>query len=139
MRAEMHSAVDQIIDRYLAMASQEASATQKPVPTAERPGVTKGEDISGWTYSWWASGGIEQYRPAWEYEVITPARTHHVVLGRTVRSAWGRDDRKRVIIFWQSGSTASEIFYPWTEFVETDDGRYAAPIPNPNHPRKIIT
>jgi hypothetical protein len=44
-----------------------------------------------------------------------------------------------MIIFWQSGSPTSSIYYPWAEFVETDDGRYAASIPNPDHPRKILT
>ena len=71
--------------------------------------------------------------------MVTPGQTHLVVFGWTERPAWGRSDRKRVGIFSQSGSRASKVFYPWTEFVETDDGRYASPIPNPARPRKILT
>ena len=29
-------------------------------------------------------------------------------------------------------------WYPWTEFVETDTGRFGAPIPNPQRPRAIL-
>src|SRR5436190_17626061 len=139
MRTDLHDAVDRIIDQYLAAAAGQAPTDQVPVPTADRPIIRRVKDVAPWHYTWWASGGEEEYQPAWEYEVITPGRTYRVVLGRTVRPAWGRDDRKRMIIFWQSGSPASDIYYPWTEFVETDDGRYAAPIPNPDHPRRILT
>jgi hypothetical protein len=45
----------------------------------------------------------------------------------------------QVVVFWQSGSLSSNTYYPWTEFVETDHGGYAAAIPNPDHPRKILT
>lgn len=138
LRAELHDAVDRIIDQHLATAN-EALTRQAPVPTADRPVIRKGKDVSGWTYTWWADGGQEVYDPSCEYEVVTPGRTHHVILGRTVRRAWGRDDRKRWIVFWQSGSTTSSTYYPWIEFVETDDGRYAAPISNPDHPRKVLT
>jgi hypothetical protein len=73
------------------------------------------------------------------WEVITPGKTHRVVLGWTTRPSWGRSDRKRAVVFWQSGSQASQSYYPWTEFVETDGEGYAAPIPNPDHPRKVLT
>lgn len=141
MRAEMHEALDRIIDQYLAAAeSEQLGSDHLPVPTVERPVITKGDDISPWTYTWWGSGsGEEDYEPAREYRVITPSRTHRVVLGWTQRPAWGRSDRKRAIVFWQSGSPTSNVFYPWTEFVQSDTGRYAAPIPNPSHPRKTLT
>jgi hypothetical protein len=138
LRADLHDAVDRIVDRYL-KAANGAPIRQAPEPTADRPVIRKGKDVSGWTYNWWAEGRQEVYDPAFEYEVITPGRTHHVILGRTVRRSWGRDDRKRWIVFWQSGSTTSSIYYPWIEFVETDDARYAAPIANPDHPRRILT
>jgi hypothetical protein len=141
MQAELHEAVDRIIDRYRdAAKSEQLGPDHPPVPTVDRPVIIKGDDISPWTYTWWGSGSAEEeYQPAREYQVVTPGRTHHVVLGWTQRPAWGRSDRGRAIVFWQSGSRTSNIFYPWTEFVETDTGRYAAPIPNPDSPRKILT
>jgi hypothetical protein len=51
----------------------------------------------------------------------------------TVREAWGRE-RHRAVVFGEAGSS----LYPWTEFVETDDGRYAAGISDPNHPRALL-
>lgn len=141
LRADLHGAVDQFIDKYLAAADgEQASAGQGPVPTADRPVITKGGSAAPWTYTWWGTDSVDEtYEPAWEYQVVTPARTHRVVLGWTTRPAWGRDDRKRAVVFWQSGSPSSNTYYPWTEFVETDHGGYAAAIPNPNHPRKILT
>jgi hypothetical protein len=139
LQADLHDALDRIIDQYRAAANEQALNGQTPKPTADRPVIQKGKDVSPWTYTWWAGGGQEEFQPAWEYELIIPGRTHHIILGRGTREAWGRDDRKRVIVFWQAGSTTSDNYYPWTEFVETDDGRYAAPIPNPDYPRKILT
>jgi hypothetical protein len=42
-------------------------------------------------------------------------------------------------VFGQTGPASSTNFYPWTEFVETDVESYAAQIPNPERPRKILT
>jgi len=36
-----------------------------------------------------------------------------------------------------NGVTGASL-YPWTEFVETDDERYAAQMPNPGRPRAIL-
>jgi len=141
MRADLHEAVDRIIDKYLEAAdSDRAGPDGGPVPTADRPVITKIGSVGPWPYTWWAADtGDEIYDPAWTYEVVTPGKTHRVVLGWTTRPSWGRSDRKRAVVFWHSGSPASRTYYPWTEFVETDRGGYAAPIPNPNHPRKVLT
>jgi hypothetical protein len=40
-----------------------------------------------------------------------------------------------MIVFGEIGNS----FYPWTEFVETDTEHFAAPIPNPERPRKMLT
>lgn len=141
MRADLHAALDQIIDQYLAAADGEQSEPDhSSEPTADWPLITRGDDIGPWTYTWWGSGSVEEeYESAREYKVITPSQTYHVVLAWTKRPAWGRSDRKRAIVFCRSGSPSSMIFYPWTEFVQTDTERYAAPIPNPDQPRKILT
>jgi hypothetical protein len=141
VRMDLHEAVDRVIGRYLEMADRDrAGADSRPAPTAERPVITRTGSVGPWTYTWWAADEHEEiYEPAWTYEVATPAKTHRVVLGWTTRSSWGRSDRKRAVVFWQSGSPASQTYYPWTEFVQTDRGGYAAPIPNPDHPRRVLT
>lgn len=68
--------------------------------------------------------------------VETPQRSYGVRLARCERAAWGKSDRKRATVF---GPAGPDSFYPWTEFVETDTGDFAATIPNPEHPRAILT
>jgi hypothetical protein len=48
--------------------------------------------------------------------------------------------RGRAVVFhaaWKDHPP--EKWYPWTEFVQTDDGDYAATIPNPARPRAVLT
>jgi hypothetical protein len=139
MREALHGAVDRIIDEYLAGASSSSPPADQPMPTVDSPLVTRGDDMGEWTYRWPGVEGIEKFYTSRRYEVVTPYRTHRVRLAWSERPAWGRKDRKRAIVFGQTGSADSKTFYPWTEFVETDTGRYAAPIPNPEHPRKMLT
>ncbi len=72
-------------------------------------------------------------RPDRWYTVADHGRQHRALVAWTARDAWGRI-RKRVVIFGESGSS----LYPWTEFVETDDERYAAGISDPAHPRALL-
>ncbi|HSW42761.1 MAG TPA: hypothetical protein VLM76_09655 [Patescibacteria group bacterium] len=51
----------------------------------------------------------------------------------TDREAWGRT-KERAVAFGEAGSS----LYPWTEFVETDEGRFAAGISDPAHPRVLL-
>lgn len=138
MREALHSAIDRIIDEYEAGASSSLLAAQ-PVPTVDAPLVIRGDDMGEWTYRWPGDEGTEKFYTSRQYEVVTPYKTHRVRLAWSERPAWGRTDRKRAIVFGQQGPADSKTFYPWTEFVETDTGRYAAPIPNPDHPRKMLT
>jgi hypothetical protein len=82
-----------------------------------------------------ADYGTEKFDETWEWEVKTPHKSYRVYLARGKRDSWGRKDRERVIVFGEVGNS----FYPWTEFVETDTEHFAAPIPNPEHPRKMLT
>jgi hypothetical protein len=61
-----------------------------------------------------------------------------VLLARTTREVWG-EQLKRYIVFGQVGRETSKTFYPWTEFVETSDGDYAALIPDPARPRSPLS
>jgi hypothetical protein len=42
--------------------------------------------------------------------------------------------RERAVVFGETGSS----LYPWTEFVEADDGRFAAGVSDPAHPRALL-
>jgi hypothetical protein len=139
LRATLHSAIDRIIDEYVASEnSPQQPPSETPVPTMDAPLVIRGEDMGEWSYRWPAVEGTEKFYASRQYEVVTPHKTHRVRLARSERPAWGREDRKRVIVFGQVGPSSSTTFYPWTEFVETDTGQYAAPIPDPDRPRKIL-
>lgn len=139
MREALHGAVDRIIDEYLVEVSPSSPAADQPVPTISAPLVVRGDDMGTWTYRWPGKEEKEKFYSTRLYEVVTPHKTHRVRLAWSERQAWGRRDRKRVIVFGQVGPASSTTFYPWTEFVETDTGCYAAPIPNPEHPRRMLT
>ncbi len=139
MREALHGAVDRIIDEYLAGGSLSQIPADQPVPTLDTPLVVRGDETGAWTYRWPGNEGAEEFYASRQYEIVTPYKTYRVRLAWSERPAWGRQDRKRAIVFGQTGPASSKTFYPWTEFVETDTGRYAAPIPNPEQPRKMLT
>ena len=94
--------------------------------------VVEAEDRGSFTYRW-PSGNDEVLTNSRWYTVVDQGRERRVLVAWTDREAWGRM-RKRAVVFGESGSS----LYPWTEFVETDDGRYAAGISDPNHPRALL-
>lgn len=135
MRTALHDAVDKIIDGYRTADGATESTAQAP-PTTETPVVTRGDAVPDWSFTWPSDYGTETFPETRLWDVSTPHRSYRVHLARGKRPAWGKNDRKRVIVFGQVGP---DSFYPWTEFVETDTGHFAAPIPNPEHPRRILT
>ena len=62
LQADLHDAVDRTIDQYRTAAKEQAANGHAPKPTADRPVIRKGGDVSPWTYTWWAGGGEEEYR-----------------------------------------------------------------------------
>lgn len=100
--------------------------------TTVRIEVVEGEGHPSFTYRW-PSGNDEEFGNSRWYTVVDQGREHRVLMAWTDREAWGRM-RKRAVVFGESGSS----LYPWTEFVETDDGRYAAGVADPNHPRALL-
>ncbi|MBN7498301.1 hypothetical protein [Mycobacteroides abscessus] len=135
LRTALHDAVDQIINDHRAMGDA-AGFSAQPSGTAETPVVVKGEAVPDWSYTWPGDTEPERFLETTRWDVGTPHKTYCVYVARGTRSAWGKDDRERVIVF---GQTGPKTFYPWTEFVETDTGRFAASIPNPEYPRKVLT
>lgn len=134
MRTALHEAVDKIVDGY--RATDDTASTSHASPTNETPVITPGDVVPEWSFTWPSDYGTETYYETRLWDVRTPHRSYRAHLARGKRPAWGNNDRKRVIIFGQVGPGS---FYPWTEFVETDTGYFAAPIPNPEHPRRILT
>jgi hypothetical protein len=131
MRAALHEAIDQIIEGYLDDGAAEPSAREAD-PGGDGIRVVAGEDHRSFTYRW-PSGGDEEFTRSRWYIVSDRGREHRVLVAWTEREAWGRM-RERAVVFGEAGSS----LYPWTEFVETDDGRYAAGISDPAHPRALL-
>ena len=133
LRRELHAAVDEVLDHFLERAGLTKEGVQADPGVVASPLEVTGE----WTYRW--PGGAEEvfYKGRW-FELLGTDGAHRVRVAWTRRAAWGRDDRVRAVVFHQVGSVDSTTYYPWTEFVETDDGRYAAPIPDPDRPRAML-
>lgn len=131
MRAALHEAIDQIIDGFFDAGAATPSAP-KAGPAGDSIEVVEGEDHGPFSYRW-PDGNDEKFTKARWYSLADQGREHRVLVAWTVREAWGRM-RKRAVVFGESGSS----LYPWTEFVETDDGRYAAGISDPAHPRALL-
>lgn len=132
VRAQLHSAVDRVLDDFL-----------NDVVTLDTGGadgieVVARDATADWTYRW-PGGDTEDFFETRWYDADGPRGPQRVRVAWAHRPAWGRADRKRAIVFNQLGTSESTAYYPWTEFVEADDGRYAAPIPDPDRPRAMIS
>jgi hypothetical protein len=125
LRRELRKAVDDVLDRFVVAANQEG-----PDPVTV---VAEGDVTDHWTYQW-PSRNTEQFDYARWYRVNGSSGNVRVLLAHTTRTVRG-EDLGRWIVFGQLGGEDSNTFYPWTEFVETDDGDFAAIIPNPTRPR----
>ncbi len=131
MRAALHGAIDKIIDGYLDAEVALPSAT-KADPPDDVIEVVAGADHGPFPYRW-PSGNDEQFSKSRWYTLVDQGRAYRVLVAWTDREAWGRM-RERAVVFGESGRS----LYPWTEFVETDDRRYAAGISDPAHPRALL-
>jgi hypothetical protein len=147
VRAALHTAVDQIFDR-LAVTPDSTEDERGPVdrasdgddPEGARPGtlaqVKKVGEAPDFDYFWPTYAEPEHFERAAIYRVRGPRGTVESIIAWTRREAWGKD-RGRAVVFEHVG-TSPKNWYPWVEFVETDDGRYAAPLPDPDHPRGML-
>ncbi len=132
----LHDAVEDVLARYrdAQAVNDGASARGGTVPQLRLL-----DDAAGpWTYRW-PNGSTERYHHSTMYELaIDDGKTRRIRVARTTRWAWNRD-RGRAVIFMQVGTPDAWTHYPWAEFVETDDGLYAATVPNPVRPRALLT
>ena len=125
VRREVHRAIEEVFARL---------RTTEVDGTVDVP--AEGEGPSGWTYRW-PDGRAEIHDRSEWFQVTGAEGQVRVLLAHTRRTAWG-EDRERFGVFVQVGRETSRTFYPWTGFVETDEGSFAAPIPDPTHPRSIL-
>ncbi len=99
--------------------------------------VTGGTDAGPWAYQWPGEPAPQIFVASRLYGAQGPNGTARIRVARRRQRAWGRE-RERALVFKHRGDPDSRTYYPWTEFVETDDGRFAAVIPNPQRPRTIL-
>ena len=124
-RDDLHRLVDELIDKHL----EAASADRVTELEATRVGT-----LRAWTYRW-PNGDTEGYKATTRYQVKGDFGPAEVLVARTTREAWGRK-RGRVVVFGKLDGRSS--YYPWSEFVETDSGEYAAKLADPQQPRKSL-
>ncbi len=125
LRDDLHRLVDELIDKHLGVASADRPAELE----ATRVGT-----LRAWSYRW-PNGDTERYKATTRYQVKGDFGPAEVLVARTTRDAWGRE-RGRVVLFGKLDGHSS--YYPWSEFVETDSGEYAAKLTDPQQPRKSL-
>lgn len=128
LREELHHAIDDALTRVVSQETEEEP--QVAVTKLER------EFNSPWYYRW-PDGSKEKYDKAAWYQVSGPTDETRVLLAHTTREVW-KANRERYVVFAKIGREEGETFYPWTEFVQTDDGSFAALIPDPSRPRAAL-
>jgi hypothetical protein len=127
LRRQLHSALDAVLDELVLAAS----------PHAAEPTIAERGPCEDFEYRR-PDGEWETFSPASAYVVNGAASSREVVVGFTRREAWGAE-RRRAIVFDATGLPhAPDRWYPWAEFVETDAGAFAGPIPNPARPRSYL-
>jgi hypothetical protein len=99
--------------------------------------VSRATDTGEWVYHWPGERASQVFFASRLYEVLALDRSAQIRVARCIRRAWGRE-RERAVVFKHQGGPDSRAYYQWTEFVETDDRRFAAVIPNPQRPRTLL-
>ncbi len=130
----MHRAVDRVVDQRPGSARTPHSDGAGSV---WQIAVTGGTDAGQWVYHWPGERTPQVFFASRLYEALGPHGTAQVRVARCTRPAWGRE-RERAVVFKHQGGPDARTYYQWTEFVETDDGRFAAVIPNPQRPRTLL-
>ena len=132
LRVKLHEAVDEIVDDLLSRTQNGASAAAAGEDDVQRVG-----SIEAFDYNWPADYGTEHFDSGTLYKLSALTGEATAIVAWTVRNAWGRDRRRAVVFHRMRHDDQPGRWYPWTEFVETDTGRYAASVPNPDRPRAI--
>ena len=133
---ELNATVDRVLQRVLGTGVLEGSIVTAQTGRSEpEVQITPGEEVP-YEYRW-PDGTNVTYDSARCYTLSVGHGSRQVIVGWTRSKVWGRD-RRRAVVFGQDGGANSQQLYPWAEFVETDDGRYAAQIRDPERPRSML-
>jgi hypothetical protein len=127
LRQELHRMIDALVDKHIGGGGGSSDGKVLEVQRDRR--------VETWSYRW-PSGDHEDYDTSTHYQVTGDFGKAEVLVAHTTRYAWGRE-RGRIVVFGKAAGT-SAAYYPWTEFVETDDGEYAAKLSVPDDPRKSL-
>src|SRR5438128_2378999 len=109
IRTALHGAVDKIIDDCLTGDDMTTQSIAQPLPTTETPLVTRGNVEFDWTFTWPGDEGTETFHETSLWDVVTPHDSYLARLAWGTRRSWGKEDRRRAIVFGQIGPNS---FYP---------------------------
>lgn len=130
LRAELHRAVDSILDAYIASntASHDDTLT-----------ITPSEVIGSFDYPWPAQPPESFTSGRW-YKVSNKSESAMILVAwaKKKRLVW-RKDRDCAVVFARVSADPTNLPYPCVEFTQTDKGSFAAIIPDPNHPRAVLS
>ncbi|HEY5988070.1 MAG TPA: hypothetical protein VIV12_17110 [Streptosporangiaceae bacterium] len=127
LREELHRSIDAALDAYLGV--RDGPGNGQALDLEQK------DQVESWTHRW-PNGYLEHYDTTTSYRVTGDFGEAEVLVAHCIREAWGRD-RERIVVFGKPSGTSAAP-YPWTEFVQTDDGDYAAKLSDPNDPRKSL-
>jgi len=130
LRSELHRAIDDAIDKVAGRSP--ASADTSPVgPVAAVLRRLPDRDAGPHPYQW--PKNVEHFERGSWYEARFDANAVIVRVSWTERACWGKDDRRRAIVFGFVRGDLPSRPEPFAEFVETDESppRFAASIRRP--------
>lgn len=116
LRAQLFAAIDTVLDS--------ANIAEDTKPVTSGVSLRKLGESGAWTYRWPA--GSEIYTHTSIYEATGLNETHVLRVAWGSRDAWNRAGRGRVVVFGKRPGAENE--YPYIEFTEADDGRWAAAV-----------
>ncbi len=132
LRERIHGAIDEALDDFFGSSSRQQQERIDAGLVLENP------KAGPFSHRWPPKNGepdIESFHRSVLFRV-SAGEGRFIRLGWTSnREAWGRK-RERAVAFLE---TPSEHRYPLIEFVETDDRKFAAIIPDPKKPRSACT
>ena len=130
LRADLHFALDQAFDAWL--------ARQAPTGSGELHVEKAGELTEPFIHRW--PDGSDETFSRGAFFLVEAAGERLAVLvafAEEPRFTWGRE-RRRAVSFWLPRGRSGAERYPLSEWVETDDGRMSIGVPDPTRPRALI-
>jgi len=135
LREALHREIDRLFDEHES-SSGPGEDTLRPSNGEREFRLSTAGSARPFSHTW-PDTTSERYRGGTRYVLHVGARRHRFLVGWTRRDAFGRK-RERIVVFRETGPSGGASLYAVTEFVETDDGTFAALIPRPEQPRAAL-